>query len=90
MEEYLLGSLIEENKTLDLWLANLKFFGGHLKFKIDTGVDNTVIIDKAYENLWNRQPLRPVQGRFKSPIDTLSYEGKFQTSSSPKRKKCKK
>ena len=54
MEEYLLDSLTEENKTLDPVFGNLKNCGSHLKFKIDAGVNISIISHKTNKNLRNR------------------------------------
>ena len=47
------------NKMLDSWFANLKICGSHLKFKINTGADITVISHKMYKHFWNRPPWMP-------------------------------
>ena len=86
MEEYFLGLLTEENEKLDPWFDNLKIYNSFLKFKIDTAIDIKTINHKMYKNIRNRSPLRPVEGRFRSPCGTLSRKGKFRTSRTHKGK----
>ena len=70
-EGIFLGSLTKENKMLNLWFANLKICSNHLKFKIDTRAEISVINPKTYKNLWNKPPLRLVERRSRRPGGTL-------------------
>lgn len=63
----------------------------HVKFKINTGADISVINRSTDNNLCDGQPLRPKEGIFKNSGGILSCERKFKTSTTkeiPTRSMC--
>ena len=67
MEEYFSDLLIEENKAINIWFANLMICNNYQKFKISQKVNNIVINHKRFRNFRNRPTLRPPEERFRSP-----------------------
>ena len=78
-KHYFCGLVVNIQDNKPAWYVTLNVEGNHVKFKVDSGADATIVSETAYQRLQPKPRLSPNKSPLNSPGGSLSIVGEFVT-----------